>query len=317
MGIPQEADECLGRYQLEAEIANGQYATVWKAHDPKIGRSVALKVLDRQLLDHEPSLSRFLHERAVVARITHPNVVPVLDAGDADGVPYFTMPLVEPGALSMRLRRSSLSPRLSRRVLAGIAQALDAIHEQGFVHADVKPSNVLVARTGHAYLADFGGVEARVPRGPSLPRVLTPAYASPEQQEKLPLTTRSDLYQLALVFYECLTGELPRLSATTNSRVTSGGSGNPRPRSWVKRETRSVGSGFEALDAVLARALAIDAGDRFPTASAFIKAIDQAIDLAPQGATVAPRPREDARSRDERDHPSTGAPIARTIGVYD
>ncbi|AQR73838.1 serine/threonine-protein kinase [Sphingomonas sp. LM7] len=209
----------LGRYRIEARIGEGAMADVFRAHDPDIGRVVAIKALKPDYR-RDPELgARFLREARAAGALNHPNIATIYDVGEADGVPYIAMELVEGRPLDMVLQAQGRMP--FERVLALGAQLSDALayaHAQGIVHRDVKPSNILLSSDGKtAKLLDFGvarigesdgGIADRqMARTQAGQMIGTPRYMSPEQALGLPVDPRSDLFSLGAVLYEMVTGK--------------------------------------------------------------------------------------------------------------
>jgi DNA-binding beta-propeller fold protein YncE/ABC-type branched-subunit amino acid transport system substrate-binding protein len=203
----------LHGYRLEALVGRGGMGVVYRAHDPRLKRDVALKLLAPELAEDAVFRERFLTESELAAGLEHPNVVPIHDVGEVEGQLFVVMRLVEEGDLKALLaREGKLEQRRALGLVSQVAAALDAAHERGLVHRDVKPSNVLVDGRGHAYLADFGlsrrlsdqavGFDAGLSLG-------TPAYVAPEQIEGKEVDGRADQYSLGCVLYECLAGERP------------------------------------------------------------------------------------------------------------
>ena len=202
----------LGGYQIDDLIAVGGTVMVYRAQQVSLGRSIALKVLSPQLSRDESFRERFRHEGRLLAGLDHPNVVTIYDSGEADGLLYIAMRLVDGTTLAERLRGSSLSAEETTSILGPIAGALDAAHAIGLVHRDVQPQNILLDSRGHPYLTDFGVAAAN---GPALPLTGSDGFAgsvdycAPEQiAGELPRAT-ADVYSLTAVLYECLTGEVP------------------------------------------------------------------------------------------------------------
>jgi eukaryotic-like serine/threonine-protein kinase len=261
-----------GRYVVEREIGRGGMATVYLARDVRHKRPVALKVLDPEL-SQSLGVERFLREIELAARLTHPHILPVHDSGEAAGTVYYVMPFVEGESLRHRMDRDGpLDVDVALGIVGAIADALTYAHEQGVVHRDVKPENVLLFQ-GHATLADFGIARAIASSGGEhLTQtgliVGTPAYMSPEQAAgDGEIDGASDIYSLACVLYEMLTGEPPfasaSVAATIARRITSG------PPS-VRERRADVG---ELLASELQRAMATDAAERHQNASAFAEAL--------------------------------------------
>jgi serine/threonine protein kinase len=215
--------ELIGRqvagYRIEREIGRGGMAVVYRARDLRLERTVALKLLAPELARNDTFRRRFTHESRAAAAIDHPHIVPVFEAGETDGVLYIAMRYVEGSDLRHLLDgRGPLAPPVALRIAAQIASALDAAHEHGLVHRDVKPGNILVARgtdsdhPEHAYLTDFGLTKKSL----SLTGftsvgqfVGTLDYVAPEQISGRPVDGRCDVYGFACVVYECLAGRPP------------------------------------------------------------------------------------------------------------
>ena len=144
-------------HRIEAQVGRGGMGVVYRARHCRLDRLAALKVIAPDLLEDAAARRRFAEEAAVAASLEHPNVVPVHDAGEADGIAYLAMRYVEGTDLAMLVRGlDALAPAQAAGIVARMADALDCLHDAGFVHRDVKPRNVLVARDGHVYLTDFG-----------------------------------------------------------------------------------------------------------------------------------------------------------------
>ena len=202
-----------GRYDIEEEIGRGGMSVVFRAHDLKHNRTVAIKVL-RPELSEQIGGERFQREIELVAGLTHPNILPLYDSGEADGLLYYMMPFLESGSLRDRIEAEGALPESEAlRIVREIADALGHAHSKGVIHRDVKPGNILLSG-GHALLADFGvahlasgAEETLTAAGLALG---TPAYLSPEQASgDTQLDGRSDLYSLGCVLYEALSGSRP------------------------------------------------------------------------------------------------------------
>ncbi len=263
------------RYKIKKEIGGGGMATVYLAEDRKQRRPVALKVFQP-----EPTSAfgadRFLREIAIVAHLTHPHIVPLYDSGEVGGIPYYVMPYVDEGSLRERLNREKQLPldeavQLTREVAA----ALHFAHSKDVVHRDIKPENILLAN-GHAVVADFGIAHAICTGcldslGIAGVLVGTPAYISPEQVSDDNIDPRSDIYSLACVLYEMLTGEVPYSGRHMMSTVT-------RHVLYPIPSVRKLHPDVpEAVDAAITKALAKRPVDRFPTADVFGEALAGAV----------------------------------------
>jgi class 3 adenylate cyclase len=269
----------LGPYRVEAFLARGSTGEVYRARDERLGRSAAVKVLPPWLGEDERVRTRFLAEARAAASLDHPNVLPVYDAGDEGGILWIAMRLAEGRDLRELLRREGpLPPERAVALLAGIAAALDAAHAQGILHRDVKPGNILLAPgqlagADHAYLADFGLATAA--HGGGLTRtgeiLGTADYVSPEQARGQPLDARSDVWSLAAVLFECLTGEPPFRRESEVASLTARLE-EPAPAPSALRPDVAGG-----LDAVLARGLAREPAARYPSAGALMTAASTAV----------------------------------------
>lgn len=206
------------RYRLERHIARGGMAEVWLGHDTFLDRQVAIKVLKRHIARDETAIERFRREALACAGLNHPNIVAVYDSFAHNGFQVVVMQYVQGRSLRDILdRKKRLTPQLSIMMGAAIAAALDATHQHGYIHRDVKPGNILVRPDGHFLLADFGIAKAlHAPEGSDLTNdnimMGTAKYLSPEIVRGKPLDGRADLYSLGLVLYECLSGKVPFLS---------------------------------------------------------------------------------------------------------
>ncbi len=201
-----------GRYRLDAKIGAGGMSTVYRAFDTTLERQVAIKLMHQVFASDDDQLERFRREARAVARLNHPHVVGVIDAGEDEGTPYIVFEHIQGETLKERIRRLGTLPIAEAVAYAiEIARALGAAHEQGIVHRDVKPQNVLLDEEGSAKVTDFGIARTRDQDGLTQDgRVLgTTDYVSPEQALGHHVTGQSDLYSLGIVLYEMLTGAVP------------------------------------------------------------------------------------------------------------
>jgi serine/threonine-protein kinase len=210
-----------GRYRLDAEIGRGGMSTVFRAFDTVLERAVAIKLMHREIAADSDQLERFRREARSVARLNHPHIVTVIDAGeepsqDGDGgageTPYIVLEYVEGETLKQLIRREgSLEVTQAIAYAIEIARALGAAHERMIVHRDVKPQNILISEEGGAKITDFGIARTLTEEGLTVAgRVLgTTDYVSPEQALGQAVTGQSDLYSLGVVLYEMLTGQVP------------------------------------------------------------------------------------------------------------
>ena len=283
------------RYRLDAEIGAGGMALVYRAHDLKHGRDVAVKVL-RPELAHAVGGDRFLREIATTATLRHPHILPLYDSGNADGALYYVMPLVEGESLRDRLDREGRLPIAEAlRIAAEVADALGYAHEHGIAHRDIKPENILLER-GHAVVADFG--IARAVASTASERLTetgfavgTPMYMSPEQAVgEQNIDGRSDLYSLGCVLYEMLAGQPPFTGASAVVITQQHVIATPAPVTNARPEVTP------AVAQALARVLAKDPTERPWPASRFVDALTSQQVVAAATAT----PIETARTRPAR-----------------
>ena len=260
------------RYAIESEIGRGGMAVVFLAEDLKHRRQVAVKVLSPDLTS-EVATERFLREIEIAAGLTHPHILPIHDSGDADGLLFCVMPYVHGESLRERLSREKQLPLDDAlQITREVAEALDCAHEQGIVHRDIKPGNILLEH-GHAMVADFGiarAVEQAGSDGITKTGLAmgTPAYMSPEQAVgSSDVDGRADIYALGCVLYEMLSGETPYTGPTPQA-VLAKKRTEPTPRISVVRETVPP-----EVEAALTKALAKTPADRFATANQFAEAL--------------------------------------------
>jgi hypothetical protein len=236
-----EIGKRLGPYEILAPLGAGGMGEVYKAHDSRLGRDVAIKVLPAQFADDPEALARFEREARAVAALNHPNILALHDIGSENGIAHAVMELLEGETLRKRLASGPPSPRKAIEWATQIALGLAAAHDRGIVHRDLKPDNVFVTRDGHIKLLDFGLAlkpESAWGEGGDLitqartePGVFvgTPAYASPEQILGEPATARSDMFALGVVAYEMLTGSNPFRRQTMTGTLTAILRDNPPP----------------------------------------------------------------------------------------
>ena len=289
----------LAGYRIEAFVGAGGMGVVYRAADPRLERSVALKLLPASYADDPSYRRRFLDESRRAAAIEHPHIVPVHEAGEAAGVLYIAMRYVEGADLAGLLElRGPLDPARTVALLAPIADALDTAHARGLVHRDVKPSNVLVASDTigpeHVYLTDFGiakrfaGAQTHSATGHMLG---TADYVAPEQVEGDDVDGRADVYSLACVLFECLAGEPPFRRETPVATLVA--HAHERPPSLSARRTELAA----VIDGVVEQALAKSPRDRFQTCAELLEAATVALGVA--AARTGGRARLRPRALDE------------------
>jgi Protein kinase domain len=269
-------------YRLEEQIGRGGMAVVFQALDERLNRRVALKVLGSAQVD-EAFRQRFVRESQAAAAVDDAHIIPVYEAGEADGVLFIAMRLVRGGDLrTLVARHGPLSPARAGWILSCVASALDAAHARGLVHRDVKPANMLLdvrsGRPDHVYLSDFGVSKAAIETGGLTDHgqfVGTADYAAPEQIQGLGVDGRTDQYALGCSAYELLCGQPPfsgrDLLATVYAQVSQP---HPVPSS-VRAELRA------AVDEVFARVLAKSPADRYGSCEEFAAELRSALGLVP------------------------------------
>jgi serine/threonine-protein kinase len=284
----------IGGYRIEALIARGGMGLVFRATDLELGRTAAVKVLAPELAADEQFRNRFLRESRLAAAIDHPHVLPVYRAGEVEGVLYIAMRYVDGTDLaSLFAREAPLPPETVSVLVSQIAAALDAAHERGLVHRDVKPGNVLVDRQRellHCYLTDFGLTKRLAAASASTEVghfVGSVAYAAPERVTGAAADGRADLYSLGCVAFEALTGEPPFPRDTDFRVLWAHVNDDPRQLAELRPELPS------AADDAVARALAKSPADRQPTCGAF--AHELSAGLGGAGVLAAPAPRQRRR----------------------
>jgi streptogramin lyase len=285
--MPEPTHEEIAGYRIESEISRGGMGVVYRARQTFPDRPVALKLLSPELAADPGFRERFVRESNAAASTEHPNIVPIYGAGEVDGRLYLAMRLVDGVDLGLTIRREGrLGPERAVAVCAQVAAALDAAHARGLVHRDVKPGNVLIDGSGHAYLTDFGlitrnEIETGITRTGQF--MGSTAYCAPEQIKGEPVDARTDVYSLGGVLYECLTGEppFPRASeaATLYAHLEE-----PPPKPSEK-----VADVPLELDAVVVRAMAKSPEDRFTSAGELAAAARAALVASAAAPVEAPR----------------------------
>jgi hypothetical protein len=271
----------LGGYRIEGEIGAGRPGMVYRATQLALGRPVALRVLSRELSGDESFRKRFRREAMLQAALEHPNVVPVYEAGEADDRAFLATRLVNGKSLKELLDDGALSPERALRILGQIASGLDAAHQAGLIHRGLRPQSILVDETGHAYLGDFGLTKAAGEYGltEASPQPSSLEYVSPEQIRHEPPTAGSDLYALAALLYESLSGEAPFVRDTEAAMLYAHLS-EPPPRLTERRPELPA-----ALDRVIAKGLAKKPEERYASAGELIADAKEAL----EGPAPAPR----------------------------
>ena len=269
-----DVGETFGEYTIESVLGQGGMGMVYLATQARLGRKVALKVIAPELAYDDEFRARFLRESQLAASLDHPNVIPIYDTDEVDGVLYLAMRYVDGSSLQVLIReRGRLLPDDALRIAEQIGGALDAAHRAGLVHRDVKPANILVAEPdSHAYLCDFG--LAKRTGSPGLTRtgsfLGSVDYCAPEQIEGRSVDGRADVYALGGVLFHCLAGR-PPYTRDTEFAVLQAHLADPPPAlSTIRSDPPN------ALDGVIATAMAKDPDDRYQTAGALAAAVREA-----------------------------------------
>lgn len=278
----------FGHYHLRRMLGRGGMGEVYEAYDATKDRTVALKLLPEAFAEDPVYRERFRRESHSAARLQEPHVIPIHDYGEIDGVLYLDMRLVQGTNLGdMLTRYGPLAPPRAVAVISQVASALDAAHEDGLVHRDVKPENILVTRDDFVYLVDFGIANAATDEKLTTlgTAVGTYAYMAPERFEAGDVTYRADIYSLACVLHECLTGSRPYPADSVRVVITAHLL-EPAPRPSVVRPGVPV-----AFDSIVARGMAKKPEDRYPSAGDLAHAAHDALTATDQdqAATILER----------------------------
>lgn len=269
---PELGSGVVGRFTLVEELGRGGMGVVYRARDPLLGREVALKVIRGDALSSPERRARLLREAAAMARLRHPGIVEVFEVGEPEGIPFFTMRLIRGEPLSSYIARGRMPVEEALRIGVELARVLQFAHEQGMIHRDVKPGNVLMEEGTRPVLLDFGLVhepEADHTRYTRESQLLgTPMYMAPELALRGPAAASPlcDQYALALVIWEMLAGYHPYRAPTQLASLQRALS-EPAPTLLPFGVPRGV-------DLMLRKALAREPGDRFPDMESFAMALE-------------------------------------------
>lgn len=274
-GADVELPEAFGRYRIISKIGRGGMGAVYLAHDSQLDRRVALKVPH---FDDDPggrARARFRREARIAATFSHPNLCPIFDVGEHDGVVYLTMPLLQGETLAARLDRETALPEAeAARIAAGIARAMVEAHAVGVIHRDLKPANVMLDRRGEPIVMDFGlarrdlaADDSATPWGMMLG---TPTYMAPEQVGGDPndLSSACDVYALGVILYQMLVGRPPYVGSLREV-FQQAREGKPERPSKVRPGITP------AIEGVCLKAMSCDPNDRYPSMAAFADALEK------------------------------------------
>jgi Protein kinase domain/Kelch motif len=323
--LPMVGDELAG-YRLRGVLGRGGMSVVYEAENPRLGSTVALKVLAPELATDDVFRARFLKESRIAASLNHPNVIPIYDMGTHEDLLYIAMRYVAGADLRAVLKANPvLAPEQALLLCGQAGRALDAAHRQGLVHRDVKPGNILVEHGAdeedpdHVYLTDFGITKHAASRSGLTATgefMGTIDYIAPEQIQARSVDGRADIYSLGCVLYECLTGQVPFAKDVDAAVIWAHVEENPTPPSALQPALPPE------IDQVIGRALAKDPADRYGTCREFITAARGALGtaasqhtstvLATPAATVMATPTAAAApaARADRDTPPSRPPPA-------
>jgi serine/threonine-protein kinase len=304
-------DEVAG-HRLERIIGRGGMSVVYLAEHLRLGRRVAFKVLAPQFAEDPGFRQRFMRESRTAAALDHPNIVTVYDAGEFDGLLYISMRYVEGSDLSRVLSEDgAIEPWRTLTIVSQMGSALDAAHAEGLVHRDVKPGNILLSQPGtpleRAFLSDFG-VTKRMTTSEALTRtgqfVGTVDYVAPEQILGGSVDGRTDVYSLGCVLYQCLSGQIPFPRPTDVATIYA----------HLHDETPVLpDAAFPGIDPVIARALAKDKEDRYPSCTALVEAARSNLH---EGAETEVRVAPTATLEETTEIPALGQPPRRRLGWF-
>jgi Protein kinase domain len=315
-----EADPRIGTVVAGCRIAErlrpGGMSVVYLAEHLHLERKVALKLLDPRLAGDQDYRKRFIRESRLAAGLYHPNIVPIYDAGEAEGMPYIMMHFVQGSDLAELIaQRGSLDPATVIDVMAQVVNALDAAHDRGLVHRDVKPANILIASgegpepPGHVYLTDFG-LAKQVESGTQLTRaglfMGTLDYVAPEQIQGQGVDRRADVYSLGCVTYECFTGKPPFVRESEVAMMYAHIQ-EPPPSLAEARPDLPPATG-----AVIDRAMTKDAGGRWASAGELLDALREALGERPSAPPSEPAVSQPTSEGVPPQEPEE-APVARAL----
>jgi serine/threonine protein kinase len=264
----------LGQYDIVSTLGQGGMATVYRARQASMQRDVAIKVISGQLSSNPDFMTRFEHEARLIAHLQHAHILPVYDFGREGHTLFLAMRLVDGGSLDQRLRSGPLSVPETVRIFSQIASALNYAHQEGVIHRDLKPNNILLDKSGSPYLTDFGiakVLQSSMALTATGTVMGTPSYMSPEQWRGAALDGRTDIYALGVMLYEMLTGQLPFTGETPYVLMYKHFDELPPFPGTVNPSLP------QAIDDVIHKAMAKNQEDRYASADAMVAALVQAV----------------------------------------
>ena len=259
------------RYEIIRLLGQGGMGAVYQAHDRELDRQVAIKVIRGDMTANPEILKRFKQELILARQITHKNVIRIFDLGQAEGIKFITMEYIEGEDLQSVLRRKKkLEPAEAANIMAQVCRALEAAHSEGVIHRDLKPQNIMLDKTGRAYVMDFGIARSTLTPGMTQTGALigTPDYMSPEQAKGQPLDSRSDLFSVGIIFYELLSGQIPFNADTTMGKLWKRTSEPARPLADLDKSIP------QPLSEIVRKCLEVDPQKRFASAAELLRQIE-------------------------------------------
>jgi len=260
------------RYEIIRLLGQGGMGAVYQAHDKELERQVAIKVIRADMAANPEILQRFKQELILARQITHKNVIRIFDLGQADGIKFITMEYIEGENLQGVLRRKKkLEPAEAANILAQVCRALEAAHNEGVIHRDLKPQNIMLDKSGRAYVMDFGIARSMLGSGMTQTGALigTPDYMSPEQAKGQTLDARSDLFSIGIIFYEMLSGQVPFDADTTMGKLWKRTNEPARPLDELDKTIP------RPLSDIVRKCLEIDPQKRFASAGELLHQIEK------------------------------------------
>jgi serine/threonine protein kinase len=263
----------VGNYILEKEIDRGAMGIVYRARQNKLNRTVALKMIRPSLIASEKDAKRFHVEATALAKLDHPNIVAIYEAGEVEGRHYFSMQLIEGANLFERMNSFQGNPKAAVKLIVAVARAVDAVHHLGILHRDIKPGNILIGDDGTPYITDFGLAKdtQNDQNLTAIGEVLgTPSYMAPEQAQRgtKHVTRAADVYALGAVLYELLTGRPPHKADTILDTLHLVETAKPAPPRSLNPEID------KGLENIVLKSLARNPRRRFSSAGGLADALE-------------------------------------------